>query len=120
MLYWVTESATSAARQVPHLPSQDQLSKRDFFRFYLENMGRKDSRMWAVSAIPLKVPAGVAVFPNEIAVFPQSILSAQYRNIVLYEVMPRGGHFAALEEPKLLQDSLRRFVAAVEKGNVNK
>ena len=54
------------------------------------------------------VPTGVAVFPKEIIFTPRRWAEAQY-NIVRWTVMPRGGHFAALEEPELLVDDIRAF-----------
>ena len=49
-----------------------------------------------------------ALFPNEIALPPRKWVEARY-NIVHWTEMPRGGHFAALEEPELYVDDVRAF-----------
>lgn len=53
-------------------------------------------------------PTGVAVFPKEIAALPRSLVAKSY-NIVQWHELPRGGHFAALEQPQLFVDELRKF-----------
>ncbi|GBN79363.1 hypothetical protein AVEN_207610-1, partial [Araneus ventricosus] len=64
---------------------------------------------------PVTVPSAVAVFPNEILMVPKTMMSQQMKNIVSYNIMPRGGHFAALEVPQLLADDIFKFVAIVER-----
>ena len=57
-----------------------------------------------------KVPAsaGMALFPQEIARPPREWGERSY-HIRRWEEMPRGGHFAALEEPELLAREVRAF-----------
>lgn len=64
-------------------------------------------------AVPEEVPVGVAAFPNEILVLPKTLLHEVYYNITQYTDMPRGGHFAAFEEPKLVADDIRSFVKSI-------
>ena len=45
----------------------------------------------------------------------RTFLEDTYKQIVQHTDMPRGGHFAALEEPKLLADDVISFVQKVEK-----
>ena len=56
----------------------------------------------------MAVPTGGAVFPKEISVAPRRWAEERY-NIVHWTMMPRGGHFAALEEPELLVEDVRTF-----------
>jgi len=56
----------------------------------------------------LRAPTGIAVFPKEIVLAPRR-LASQYANLVHWSVMPRGGHFAAAEEPELFVDDIRAF-----------
>lgn len=63
---------------------------------------------------PVTVPTGISQFPNDLLAFPRRFLAYKYRHILTYADMPRGGHFAALEEPQLLADEIRRFVLAVQ------
>jgi epoxide hydrolase len=55
------------------------------------------------------VPAGFALFPRE-APTPRDWV-ARHVNLQHYTQMPRGGHFAALEEPQLFADELRSFLS---------
>ncbi len=84
MLYWATASATSSAR------------------LYWESFGKPRS-------LPVTVPTGVAVFPKEIITPVRTWMQARYRNITHWNVMPKGGHFAAFEQPKLFVDEVRAF-----------
>lgn len=64
----------------------------------------------------MKVPTGVAAFPNEVLYIPRSWARKKYANIVSFNFMPRGGHFAAFEEPELLAADILQFVDKVEKA----
>lgn len=58
----------------------------------------------------LSVPLGFAAFPAEMTVLnpPRSLLERTY-NLVHYTKMPRGGHFACLEQPQLFVEDVRLF-----------
>ena len=56
----------------------------------------------------VEVPTAYAAFPKEIVRPPRSWAERVY-NIRRWTVMPSGGHFAALEEPKALVEDLREF-----------
>ena len=88
-LYWVTETTTSASR------------------IYFESR-RTPGR----GPTYIEVPTGAALFPNEIALPPRKWAEARY-NIVRWTEMPRGGHFAALEEPDLYIEDVRAFFAGL-------
>jgi len=83
-IYWATQTATSSAR------------------IYYEN------RVAGGTQARVTVPTACALFPKEISVPPRRWLEARY-NLTRYTEMPRGGHFAALEEPQLLVDDVRAF-----------
>ncbi len=85
-LYWVTETITSSTR------------------IYYESRHTPATRPVRY----VEVPTAVAVFPKEIYFVPRRWAEARY-NIVRWTVMPRGGHFAALEEPELLVEDVRAF-----------
>jgi pimeloyl-ACP methyl ester carboxylesterase len=87
MLYWVTASATSSAR------------------IYWESFGPGKRALR-----PVTVPTGVAVYPKEIVPPVRRWMeSAGFANIRHWQAMPRGGHFAAMEQPALFVDDLRAF-----------
>jgi len=83
-LYWVTQSGASSAR------------------IYYENQRAKPAQG------RVTVPTACAVFPKEISIAPRKWVEAQY-NVTRGTEMPRGGHFAAMEEPQLLVDDVRAF-----------
>ncbi len=56
----------------------------------------------------VETPTGFAVFPHELGILPRAWCEEVF-NIARWTEMPRGGHFAALEEPQLLVDDVRAF-----------
>jgi microsomal epoxide hydrolase len=91
-LYWATDTVGSA------------------MRIYREN------RLTGEEAAPaprLETPVGYADFPREVAVPPFRWVTQTY-NVVQKTEMPKGGHFAALEQPDLLLDDIRKFFAKVD------
>ena len=56
----------------------------------------------------IDVPTGAAIFPAEIYMAPRAWVEAAY-DLRHWTVMPRGGHFAALEQPELYLNDLREF-----------
>jgi epoxide hydrolase len=87
-LYWVTATGASSAR------------------LYWESMAAFGSSQ------RIELPTGVASFPKEIGPTPRSWCEATY-NITHWTTMPRGGHFAAFEQPELFVDDVRAFFATV-------
>jgi pimeloyl-ACP methyl ester carboxylesterase len=88
MLYWVTGSGASSAR----------LYWESFNGF--AGPGR------------VEIPTGVAAFPKEILPAPRRWCEDAY-HITHWTTMPRGGHFAAFEQPTLFVDDIRAFFATV-------
>lgn len=61
----------------------------------------------------VEVPTGCAVFPKEILTWPPKSYAERIYNIQHWTEMPRGGHFAALEEPDLLLNDIRKFARSL-------
>jgi microsomal epoxide hydrolase len=61
----------------------------------------------------ITVPIGIAAFPHDLLAFPPRAMVDRGYNVKHWTDMPRGGHFAGLEEPELLLSDLRRFVASL-------
>jgi pimeloyl-ACP methyl ester carboxylesterase len=55
------------------------------------------------------VPTGYAEFPREILRPPRTLAARSFSDIRRWSVMPRGGHFAALEQPEALAQEIREF-----------
>lgn len=85
-LYWVTQTAASSARI--YYESRHPLTTQPARR--------------------IETPTACADFPKEIIWSPRRWLEARY-NITRWTVMPRGGHFAAMEQPQLLVEDVRAF-----------
>ncbi len=67
-------------------------------------------RKWPVTAeTPATAPVGYAEFPKEILRPPRSIAEKVYTNIRRWTVFPKGGHFAAMEQPEALAGDVRAF-----------
>lgn len=60
------------------------------------------------------VPMGYTEFPREILRPPRSVAARTYTNIKRWTVMPKGGHFAALEQPEALAREVREFFQGLE------
>lgn len=56
----------------------------------------------------VEVPTAIAVFPQDVIQYPRAV-AERHANLQRWTVMPRGGHFAPMEEPDLLVDDVRRF-----------
>jgi pimeloyl-ACP methyl ester carboxylesterase len=89
MLYWVTGCIGST------------------MRYYWENW-RQSVRMVHERIPAIEAPTGIAVFPGDLVFVPRR-LAERYTNLARWTEMPRGGHFAAAEEPDLIVDELRAF-----------
>ncbi|CAJ1067727.1 epoxide hydrolase 1 [Xyrichtys novacula] len=96
MIYWTTGSIVSS------------------MRFYKENF-KQDPEKRVDGRTDIFVPTGLAAFPGELMHCPKSWAQIRYRDIRSYTFMPRGGHFAAFEEPQLLADDIFKFAKKVEK-----
>ncbi|ESY80861.1 multidrug MFS transporter [Mesorhizobium sp. LNHC221B00] len=82
-LYWLTNTAVSSARLYWE-------SKLAFF---------------APKGVPL--PTAVSAFPDEIYTAPRSWTEKAYPKLIYYNRLPKGGHFAAWEQPQVFANELR-------------
>jgi pimeloyl-ACP methyl ester carboxylesterase len=64
---------------------------------------------WPVPAGGVKVPMGYAAFPREILRPPRSMAENMYTDIRRWTAMPKGGHFAAMEQPEALAREIVEF-----------
>jgi pimeloyl-ACP methyl ester carboxylesterase len=67
-------------------------------------------RPWPIpDGATIDVPMGYCEFPREILRPPRSMAERMFRDIRRWSVMPKGGHFAAMEQPDALARELREF-----------
>lgn len=73
--------------------------------------GRREEggRVLSKTGERVQVPTGCAVFPAELLRWPPRSMVERVYNVTHWTQMPRGGHFAAMEQPELLLDDIRRF-----------
>jgi pimeloyl-ACP methyl ester carboxylesterase len=55
----------------------------------------------------VEIPVGVTVFPDELYPAPRSWAEKAYPKLIHFNVVDRGGHFAAWEQPELLSKEVR-------------
>jgi pimeloyl-ACP methyl ester carboxylesterase len=82
-LYWLTGTAVSSAR------------------LYWEN------KLAFFAPKHIKIPVAVSVFPDEIYAAPRSWAERAFPKLVYFNRLPKGGHFAAWEQPDLFSAELR-------------
>jgi pimeloyl-ACP methyl ester carboxylesterase len=82
-LYWFTGTATSSAR------------------LYWDNNANN------FNAVDISLPAAVTVFPGEIYRAPRSWAERAYHNLIYFNEVDKGGHFAAWEQPDLFAAEMR-------------
>jgi pimeloyl-ACP methyl ester carboxylesterase len=85
-LFWFTNTAVSAAR------------------LYWEN-SKAGISFFSVKGV--KIPVAVSVFPDELYEAPKSWAEKAYPNLIHYNKLPKGGHFAAWEQPGDITSELR-------------
>jgi pimeloyl-ACP methyl ester carboxylesterase len=82
-LYWLTNTAVSSAR------------------LYWE------SKLAFFAPKGVAIPAAVSVFPDELYAAPRSWAEKAYPKLIHYNRLPKGGHFAAWEQPELFSEEVR-------------
>ena len=85
MFYWLTGSGASSGR------------------LYWESFGKAFSG----GLKNIDLPTGCSIFPKEIVPTPRSWAEQVYTNIVYWNELDKGGHFAAFEQPELFVEELR-------------
>jgi pimeloyl-ACP methyl ester carboxylesterase len=88
-LYWLTNSAASSAR------------------LYWENAGRGVISAAAQKTAEISLPVAITVFPEDAYRPPETWARRAYRNLIYFNEVNKGGHFAAWEQPELFSAELR-------------
>ena len=82
-LFWLTNTAISAAR------------------LYWEN------KLQFFAPLGVSIPVAVSAFPDELYQCPRSWAEKAFPKLIHYNKLPKGGHFAAWEQPQFLTEELR-------------
>ena len=88
-LYWLTNTVTSSAR------------------IYWENSTREIVSAGSMKTDQIKLPVAVTVFPEDVFVSPETWARRAYSNLIYFNEVDKGGHFASWEQPQLFTEELR-------------
>lgn len=91
-IYWATETINSS-----------------FYYYYEPSHGMQPENIER----KVEVPTGFAMFPKDLSPAPREF-AERFFNVTHWTEMPRGGHFAALEEPELFAEDIRAFFRSIE------
>jgi pimeloyl-ACP methyl ester carboxylesterase len=97
-LYWLTNSATAAAR------------------LYWENGGQSIVLAAPQKTAEISLPVAITVFPEEVYRAPETWARRAYRNLIYFHEVDKGGHFAAWEQPQLFSAELRAAFRPLRKS----
>lgn len=86
--YWLTNTAISSAR------------------LYWDN--RETAKAGFFDVKNVTIPVAVSVFPDEIYAAPRNWAEKAYPKLIHYNKLPKGGHFAAWEQPEFFCDEMRK------------
>ncbi|MCS6288481.1 MAG: epoxide hydrolase [Nitrospira sp.] len=81
--------------------------------FWLTNTGVSAARLYWENKLAffqprgVKIPVAASVFPTEMYQAPRSWAEQAYAQLIHYNKLPKGGHFAAWEQPKFLSEEMR-------------
>jgi pimeloyl-ACP methyl ester carboxylesterase len=81
-------------------------------RLYWENWG---TSFFGVKGVSAAVAVAVSVFPDELYPAPRSWAERAYPKLVHYNKLPKGGHFAAWEQPTFLSEEMRAGFRSLRK-----
>jgi len=91
MLYWLPANGASAARL--------------YWESFDQAFGKPDVRV--------DLPTACSIFHKEIVPMPRSWTEARYPNMIYWNEIDSGGHFAAFEQPGLFVQEIRAWLAAL-------
>ena len=87
MLYWLPDAGASSAR------------------IYWESFGSN-----TLSSAPVAIPSAISIFPKEIFKSSERWARKRFSDLLYFNVLEVGGHFAALEQPEIFVSELRKGV----------
>jgi pimeloyl-ACP methyl ester carboxylesterase len=90
-LYWFTDTSASSAR------------------IYWENARHGGSYNFG----KIELPMAATIFPHEIYRAPKAWAEAHWPNLIYWNEVDRGGHFAAFEQPQLFSEELRKAFRSI-------
>jgi pimeloyl-ACP methyl ester carboxylesterase len=99
-LYWLTGTGASAARS-----------------YWESGQAAANAQVAGQAPPPMRLPFGFSTFPGEIWKTPRSWVEKNYPNVIYFNEVDKGGHFAAWEEPQLFSEELRKAFRPLRSAN---
>jgi pimeloyl-ACP methyl ester carboxylesterase len=81
--------------------------------YWLTNSGMSSGRLYKENTQSffgpkgVKIPVAVSVYPDELYQVPRSWAEKAYPKLIHYNRLPKGGHFAAWEQPQSFTEEVR-------------
>jgi pimeloyl-ACP methyl ester carboxylesterase len=97
-LFWLTNTGVSASRLYTRATGRGWENKLGFF-----------------TPKGVKIPVAASAFPDELFQAPKSWTEQAYPKLIHYNKLPKGGHFAAWEQPQLLSEEVRAGFRSLRK-----
>ncbi|MAT93235.1 MAG: epoxide hydrolase [Halioglobus sp.] len=109
--YFWTDCERGGQKHPENVLSKDELLDNAMF-YWLNNAGASSARLYwesfdNPSMEPIGMPVSCSIFPREIFRCSKRWAEKRFTNLVYWNELDRGGHFAALEQPELFVQELR-------------
>lgn len=110
--YLWTDCERNGTRHPENILSKDELLDNVMF-YWLNNAGTSSARLYwesfnSPSLEPIHTPVACSIFPREIFRCSKRWAEQRFSNLIYWNELERGGHFAALEQPELFTDEVRK------------
>jgi pimeloyl-ACP methyl ester carboxylesterase len=117
---WIVEKFwawTDCQGHPEHILTRDELLD-NVMLYWLPAAGASSARLYWESFVrpgfdPVAVPTGCSIFPKEIMRMSRRWAASRFENIIYWNELDAGGHFAAFEQPAVFVDELRSFFRLV-------
>ncbi len=109
--YMWTDCEVDGRRHPENVLTKDELLD-NVMMYWLNNAGASSARLYwesftSVSMEPIHMPVGCSIFPKEIFRCSRRWAEKRFSNLIYWNELDRGGHFAALEQPALFIEEIR-------------
>jgi pimeloyl-ACP methyl ester carboxylesterase len=109
--YMWTDCQVDGNRHPENVLNKDELLD-NVMMYWLNNAGASSARLYwesftSVSMDPIDMPVGCSIFPKEIFRCSRRWAEKRFSNLIHWNELDRGGHFAAMEQPELFIEEVR-------------
>ena len=109
--YVWTDCEKNGKKHPEHVLSKDELLDNVMI-YWLNNAAASSARLYWESfntpnMDPIDIPVGCSIFPREIFRSSRRWAQKRFSNLIHWNELDRGGHFAALEQPEIFLDEVR-------------